>query len=108
MDGRLVGADEHASPAQIAQLAHGRLGLFREAYEPLAVVLQNLSGVGERAGLRRPIEELLAEIEFEPSHGLTDCRLRPVHFGGSPRETAFLGDGEKGLQCGNVHKNGLF
>jgi hypothetical protein len=34
--------------------------------------------------------------------------LRSVHFGGSPRETALLRDRQKGLQRGNVHKNGLF
>ena len=43
VDGGLVGADEHAAAAQIAQLAHRRLGLLRQAHEPLAVVLQHLA-----------------------------------------------------------------
>ena len=52
MDGRFVRADEHAAAAQIAKLAHRRLGLFGEPHEPLAVVLQHLAGVGQRPGLR--------------------------------------------------------
>ena len=52
VDRRFIRPDEHAAAPQITQLAHGRLGLFGQTHEPLAVVLQHLAGVGQRAGLR--------------------------------------------------------
>ena len=33
-----VHADEHAAAAQVAQLLDGRLGLFRQAQQPLGIV----------------------------------------------------------------------
>ena len=103
VDRRLVGADEHAAAPHIAQLAHGRLGLLREPHQPLPVVLQHAAGFGQRPGLRRAIEQLLAELDFEPADRLAHRRLRAVHFRGGAREAALLGDGEKDLQGRQIH-----
>ena len=104
MHGRFVGADEHAAAPQVAQLAHRRLGLLGEPHEPLPVVLQHAAGVGQRAALRRPVEQLLAEIVFEPPHGLADGRLGAVHLGRGARKAALLGDGEEDPQGCEIHK----
>ncbi len=104
MDGRFVGADQDAPAAQIAQFAHRRLRLLGQADQPLPVVLQDASGIGQRAALRRPVEQLLAEIDFEPADGLADGRLGAVHLGGRARKAALLGHGEKDPEGGQVHK----
>ena len=105
--GGFVGADEHAAAAQVAQLAHRRFGFLGQPHQPLPVVLQHLAGVGQRAGLRRSIEELLAQVDFEAANGLADGRLGAVDLGRGPRETPLLGDGEKRLQGGDIHKFAL-
>ena len=104
VDGRFVGADQHASPPQVAQLAHGRFGLLGQAHEPLPVVLEHLAGIGQGAGLRGAIEQLLAEVDFQAADGLADRGLGAVDLGRGPRETALLGHGQEGLQGGNIHK----
>ena len=77
---------------------------FSEAHEPLPVVLQDAPGVGQRAALRRPIEELLAELVLEALDRLADRRLRPVHLRRRARKAALLGHGQKDPQGGQVHK----
>ncbi len=101
--GRFVGADEHAAAAQVAQLAHGRLGLFRQTHEPLTVVLQHASSVRQRAALRRTVEQLLAQIGFEPADRLADRGLRSMHFGRGAGEAPLLRDGQKDAQGHEVH-----
>ncbi len=39
--GRFVRADQHAAAAQVAQVAHRRLGFLRQPDQPLPVVLQH-------------------------------------------------------------------
>ena len=102
--GGLVGADQHAAAPQVAQLAHGRFGLLRQPDEPLPVVLQHPPRVGQRAALRRSVEQLLAEVDLEPPDRLADGGLGAVHLGRGAREAALLGDGEKDPQRGQVHK----
>ena len=104
VDGGFVGADQHAPPAQVAQLAHRRLGLFGEPDQSLSVVLQDAAGVGQRAALRRAIEQLLPKVVLEPLDRLTDGRLRAVDLGGGARETAFLSDGQEDAKGGQIHK----
>ena len=111
VDRRLVRADEHPAAAQVAQVAHGRFGFFSQAHEPMAVVLEHLARFGERAGLRRPIEQLLAELGFEPPDGLAHRGLRPMHLGGRAREASLLGHGQEdlqGIQVHGAHKISLF
>ena len=102
--GRLVGADQHAAAPQVAQFAHGRLRLLGEPHEAAAVVLQHAAGVGQRAVLRRPVEERFAEAGLEAPDGLADGGLGAVHFGGGAREAALLGDGQEDRQSLHVHK----
>ena len=101
--GGLVGADQHAPALQIAELAHRGLGFLGQPHEPLAVVVQHLAGVGQRAALRGSIEQLFAQIDFEAPDRLAHGRLRAVHLGGGAREAALLGHGEKRLQRGDIH-----
>ena len=104
MHGALVGADEHAAAAQVAQLAHGRLGLFGEAHQPLRVVAQHAPGFGQRALLRRSIEQPLAELVLEPPDGLAHGGLGAVQLGGGAREAALGRDGQKDLEFGQFHE----
>ena len=93
-----VRADEHAAAAQVAQLADGLLGFFREAHQPLRVVAQHAAGLGQRALLRRSVEQPLAELVLEPPDGLADGRLGPMQLGRGPRKAALGRDGQKDLQ----------
>jgi len=79
---RLVGADQHAAALQVAQLADGRFRFLGEPDEPLPVVLEHPARLGQRPGFRRPIEELLAELDLQTPHCLADRRLRAMHLGG--------------------------
>ncbi len=108
VDGGFVGADQHASAPQVAQLPHGRFGLLGQAHETLPVVLEHPAGVGQGARLRGAIEQLLAEVDFEPADGLAHRGLRAVDLGRGPGETALLGHGQEGLQGGDIHKFVLF
>ena len=98
MDRRFVGADEHAAAPQIAQVAHHRLGLLGQTDEALAVVLQHLARLGERAALRRAIDQLFAQVHFEAPDRLAHGRLRPVHLGGRTREAALVRHGEEDIE----------
>ena len=71
--------------------------------EALTVVLQHAAGFGQRAALRRPIEQLLAELDLEPAHRLADGRLRAVHLGSGARKAALLRNGEKDPERREVH-----
>src|SRR5262249_54308981 len=66
--------------------------------EPLTVVLQHAPRFGERAGLRRPVEQLLAEFDLEAAHRLADRGLGAVHLGRRARKAALVGDREEDLQ----------
>jgi hypothetical protein len=101
--GRLVGADEHAPAAQVAQLADGRLGFLGQPDEAMAVVLKRASRFGQRAVLRRPVEELLAQLQFEPANGLTHGGLRAMHLRGGARKAALVCNGEKDRERIEVH-----
>ena len=88
---------------QVAQVAHRRLGLLRQPDEPLPVVLQHPPRLGQRPGLRRSVEELLAEVGFETPDRLADGGLGPMDLGGGARKAALVGDGQKDLQRGQIH-----
>ena len=101
---RFVGADQHAAAPQVAQLAHRRLGFFGQPHQPLAVVLQHPAGVGQRAALRRAVEQLLAEVVFEAPHRLADGRLGAVDLGRGARKAALFRNREEDPQGCQVHK----
>ena len=102
--GTLVGADQDPSAAQVAQLAHGGLGLFAEAHQALRVVAQDAAGLGEGALLRGSVEQALAKLLLEAPNGLAHGWLRAVELGGRAREAALGGDGQKDLQFGQFHQ----
>ena len=92
---RLVGADQHAAAAQVAQVLDGAFGLLGQAQQALGVVAQQPAGVGQRGVLGGPVEQPLADALLEPADRLADRRLGPVQLHGGPREAAFGGDLEK-------------
>ena len=103
MHGRLVGPDEHAPAAQVAQLAHGLLGFLRQPHQPLRVLAQHAAGLGERPLLGRSIEQALAQLVLQAPDGLAHRRLRAVQLGGRPRETALRRHGQEHLELGQIH-----
>ena len=104
MDGSFVRADEHAAALEVAELAHRRLGFFREPNQPLPIILEHTPGIGERPALRRPVEQLLAELALQTPDRLTDGRLRPVHPRRGAREAALLRHRQEDVQRRQVHK----
>ena len=99
----LVRSDQHAAALQIAQLANRQLRLFRQPLQPLGVVAQHAPRLGERAVLRRSIEQPLADFLLEAADRLADGRLRAMELGGGARKTALRGHGEKNSQFGQIH-----
>ena len=107
VDRRFVGADEHAAATQVAQVAHHRLGLVGQTDEALPVVLQHLPRLGERAALRRAIDQLFPEVRFEAADRLAHGRLRPVHLGRRARKAALVRHGEEDTERLQVHNRAL-
>ena len=108
VDRRFVGADQHAPPLQIAQVADRGIRLLRQPHQPLRVVEEHASGLGELAVLRRPVEQALAEVVLETLDGLADGRLRPVQPGRSPGKASLRGDRQKDLQLSQIHGSSAF
>jgi hypothetical protein len=104
VDSRLVGADEHAPAPEVAQVADRRLRLLGEPDESMTVVLQHAACLGQGAGLRRAIEELLAQLHLEAAHGLADRRLGPMHLRRGAREAPLVRDGQEDLERGEIHR----
>ena len=90
-----IGADQHASAPQVAEVADRAFRLLGQAEQALGVVAQQPAGVGEGGVLGCAVEQPLADALLEPPDGLTDSRLRPVQFHGCPGEAAFGGDLQK-------------
>ena len=86
---RLVGANQHAAAAQVAQVLDGNLRLLGQAQQPLGVVAQQPPGVGQGGVLGGPVEEPLADALLEPPDRLADGRLGPVQLHGGPGEAPF-------------------
>ncbi len=103
MNGRFVRSNQHTASPQIAQFAHRRFGFLGQTHEPLAVILKDLAGIGERATLGRTVEELFPQIGFEASDGLTDGWLRAMDLGGGAGKAPLLRNGQERLQCGDIH-----
>ena len=104
VDAAFVRSDQHAPALQIAQLANRELRLFRQPLQAFGVVPEHPPRLGQRAVLRRPIEEALADLVFEAADGLADGRLGPMQLGRGARKAALRGNGEKDAQFRQFHK----
>jgi hypothetical protein len=102
--GRFVGADDDAAAAHLLQLADGRLRLAGEPEEPLRIVLQEASGLGQRAVARRAVEQPLAQLILDPPDRLADGGLRPVQAPRRGRKAAIRGHREESRQVRQLHK----
>ena len=100
---RFVGADQHPAAAQVAQVADGNLGFLGQAQQPLGVVAEEPSGVGQAGILGRPVEQPLADTVLEPLDRLTDGRLGTVQLHRGPREAPFGGHGQEDAQFAQLH-----
>ena len=103
----LVRSDQHASALQVPQLADGQLRLLRQPLEPLGVVAQHPPRLGQRAVLRRAIEQPLPHLVLEPADGLADGRLGAVQLRRGARKAALGGHGEKYTQFCQFHAGAL-
>ena len=95
VDAALVRPDQHAATLQIAQLADRQLRLFRKPLQPLGILPQHPPGLGQRAVLRRSIEEALADLVLETPDGLADGGLGAVQLRGGAGKAALRGNGQK-------------
>ena len=84
VDGRFVDPDEDASATQVAELLHGGLRLFRQPEQPVGVIAEEASGVGQGGIFGGAVEQPLADTLLQPPHGLADRRLGPVELHGRP------------------------
>ena len=84
---RLVGADEHAAAAQIAELTNRGFGLLRQPQEAVGVVPEEPSRVGQGGVLGRAVEQALADAFLQPADRLADRRLRAVELHGRPAKS---------------------
>ena len=98
-----VGADEDPAAPKIAELTHRRFGLLGKAHQPLAVVLEHATCIGQRSALRGSVEQLFTEIGLQPAHGLAHRRLSAVDLRRGARKAPLVGHREKNLQGLEVH-----
>jgi hypothetical protein len=80
VDRGFVGANQHTAAAQVAQIPDGSFRFLGQSQQPLRVIAQEPSGVGQRRILGRAIEQTLADALFEPPHRLAHCRLCTVQL----------------------------
>ena len=92
---RLVGADQHAAAAQVAQVLDRGLGLLRQPEQALGVVAQQPAGVGQGGVLGGAVEQALADALLEPADRLADGRLGAVQLHGRPGEAPLGGNLQK-------------
>ena len=92
VDSALVGADDDAADADVAQVGDGGGRLVNEPQQPRGVVEQHLAGVGQRPVARRAIDQPLPGAVFEPADRLADRGLRPAELVGRAREAPLGGD----------------
>src|SRR5262249_25341061 len=92
-----------ASALQVAQVAHGPFGFFREPHQALRVVQEDAPGLRELAVFRRSIEEPFAEVLLEPADCLADSRLCPMQPRRGPGEAALGGDRQEELEFSEIH-----
>jgi hypothetical protein len=103
MDRGFVAADEHASAAEIAEVAHGMFGLLRQPQQPVRVIAKQATGIGQGRILGRAIEQAFADAFLEPPHRLADGGLGPVQLHGGTGKTALRGDLEENLKLAELH-----
>jgi len=84
VDGRFVDPDEDTSATQVAELLHGGLRFFREPEQPVGVIAEEASRVGQRGILGGAVEQPLADTLLQPPHSLANRRLSPVELHGRP------------------------
>ena len=89
---RLVGANQHAAAAQVAQVLDRALGLLGQAQQALGVVAEEPAGVGQGGVLGGAVEQPLADAVLEPADRLADRRLGAVQLHRRPGEAPLGGD----------------
>ena len=107
VDGGLVDPDDHPAAPQLLQLAHGADRFIPEPRHPLGVVEQDRAGLGQPPGLRRTVEQPLAQLVLEPPDGLADRGLGAVQPGRGPREAPLGRDHLEHLEVVQFHAGQL-
>jgi hypothetical protein len=103
MDGALVGADDDAALADVAQVADRPRRFVRQAQHPVRVAQEQLACVREGAVSRRPVEKALADCLLEALHGLAHGGLGPPKLPGGPGKAPFRGNSRKNAQIFERH-----
>ncbi len=85
---------------QVAELLHRGLRLFRESEQPVGVIAEEASGVGQGGVFGGAVEQPLADTLLQSPHGLADRRLGPVELHGRPRKAPFGGHPQKDAKFG--------
>jgi hypothetical protein len=96
--GQRQGAADH--PGQIAQGA-ATVGHFRQ--NPPRPWQQQGSGFGQAHGAAQPVEQADVQFLLQRRHPFADSGLGYMQAVGSGRKRTVVGDGNKGVQTGDVH-----
>jgi hypothetical protein len=80
--GNFAARDAEDRPAACRLAPHRGCSFLGEAKEACTLAEQNRACVGERGMFRRPVEEALPELVFQPTHGLADGWLRAIELRG--------------------------
>ena len=103
VDGRLVDPDDHPPAPQLLQLAHRVHRFVPQARHALGVIEQDRAGLRQPPGLRRSVEQPLAELVLQPADRLADRGLRAVQPGRRPREAPLGRDHPEHLKLVQFH-----
>jgi hypothetical protein len=98
----LAGGDPDRAGGLVAQLAQGReLGV--DLLEPGADrAEQALAGLGWRHAAGGAAEQAQAQPLLQPTHGVTQGRLRHAELGGGTGEAALAGHGQEGQEVAQI------
>jgi len=99
----LVRRDGDLAAPEAAELQDRAHGVAAQVEQLLGVLVEDAARGGERAILRRAVDEGRADLALEALEGLAHGGLGPVQALGGGREALLLRDGEQHLELGQIH-----
>ena len=98
VNGAFVHAQRQLTALQTLEFGEPFLDLVAQVQQPLRILLEQCSRIGETHGPGAANEQRLAQGIFQLADAEADRRLGPVEAFGRAREAALLGNHQKNLQ----------
>ncbi len=102
--GEFIGGHHQLAFLQFAELDQSLARIQPQIEQLFGILLEDASGIGQRAVARRAVEQGLSDLDFEFADRLTDGRLGAKKLLSGARKSALTGYGKEDFQLGKVHE----